>query len=138
MARISMKSITEHMRKLDFCMMVTQTTRRNLTSRPMSNNRDVTYKGISYFFTDGDSQKVKELTKNPYVILNFEGPKGLFISISGNVKLIRNKTSFEENWVDELGLWFKKGIDTPGLTLIQVKASHIRYWQYEKNGEIKI
>ena len=119
-------------------MMVTQSTRRSLTSRVMSNNRDVTYKGSSYFFTEGKSQKVKELEMNPYVVLDFEGPKDLFISISGKAKLIRNKAAFEEHWVKDLERWFKKGIDTPGLVLIHVKANKLRYWQRENSGEIKL
>ncbi len=138
MPKLSLKSLAESMRKIDFCMMVTQSTRRSLTSRVMSNNRDVTYKGSSYFFTEGKSQKVKELEMNPYVVLDFEGPKDLYISISGKAKLIRNKAAFEDHWVKDLERWFKKGIDTPGLVLIHVKANKLRYWQREKSGEIKL
>lgn len=138
MATLSLRTLAQHLRKLDYCMMVTQTGRGGFNSRPMSNNRDVTYKGDSYFFTDGKTQKVKELEANPNTILNFEGEGGLFISVAGKAKLIRDRAIFEEHWQDELDQWFKKGIDTPGLVLLHVKGTKLRYWQKEKEGEIKL
>ena len=138
MAKLTMTAIARLMRKLDFCMMVTQTGRGTMNCRPMSNNKDVTYKGDSYFFTDGSSKKVGELKSNSKVMLTFEDSKGLFIGITGTAKLIRSKTEFEKHWQDSLDQWFEKGIDTPGIVLIHVKGKKIRYWQKEKEGEISI
>jgi general stress protein 26 len=138
MATFSLSALSKLMRKIDFCMFVTQGNRGGMSSRPMSNNRDVSFKGDCYFFTDGKTQKVRDIKANPQVSLNFEGAKDLFISVSGKAKLITDKQTFMEHWVDDLGRWFKKGIDTPGLTLIHVKGSKLRYWQREKNGEIKL
>ena len=138
MATLSLATIARSMRELDICMMVTETARGTLNSRPMSNNKDVTYKGDSYYFTYDGSQKVKELEANPNVNLNYEGEKGLFISISGKAKLIRRKNAFEEHWNDSLNQWFPEGIDTPGIVLIHVKGTRLRYWQREKEGEISL
>ena len=138
MAKLSLKSIAQSMRKIDICMMVTQIGRNELNSRPMSNNKDVTYNGSSYFFTFEKTRKIKELKKNPAVILNYEGAKDMFISITGRARLIRSKKSFEEHWVPDLEQWFRKGIDTPGLVLIHIKGKKLRYWQREKEGEIRL
>ncbi len=138
MATFSLKSLAATLRELDICMMVTQSKRGSFNSRPMSNNRDVTYKGDSYFFTYEKSQKIKELEANPQVCLNFEGSKDMYISISGKAKLIRNKKAFADHWVKSLDQWFENGIDTPGLILIQVKGVNLKYWQREKEGEIKL
>src|SRR5215213_1271440 len=102
MATLSLIRISRHMRKLDICMMVTESKRGGLNSRPMSNNRDVTYKGDSYFFTYQGSQKIKDLEASPHVSLNYEGENGLFITITGKARLIRDQASFEEHWVDSL------------------------------------
>lgn len=138
MASFTLSSLSRLMRKMDFCMLVTQAARGGLNSRPMSNNRDVNFKGDVYFFTNGKTQKVRDIAANPQVSLNFEGGKGLFISVKGKAKLIKDKETFAEHWVDDLGRWFKKGIDTPGLTLIHVKGSKLRYWKWDKEGEITL
>ncbi len=138
MATLTLPGIARHMRNLDICMMNTQSARGGLNSRPMSNNGDVTYKGDSYFFSYEGSQKIKDITANPQVSLNFEGEKELYITITGKAKLIRNRTQMEEHWVDSLGQWFKQGLDTPGIVLIQVKGTKLKYWQKNKEGEIKI
>ena len=138
MASFTLSSLSRLMRKLDFCMLVTQGARGALNSRPMSNNRDVNFRGDAYFFTDGKTQKVRDIAANPQVSLNFEGARGLFISVKGKAKLIKDKETFAEHWVDDLGRWFKKGIDTPGLTLIHVKGAKLRYWKWDKQGEITL
>ena len=138
MATYSLKKIADLMSELDICMMVTQSKRGGFNSRPMSNNGDVKYNGNSYFFTYEGSQKIKDLEANPQVSLNFEGKKDLYISVSGKAKLIRNKTSFQEHWIDSLKQWFPKGVDTPDMVLIHVKGNYVQYWQKEKEGKIKL
>ena len=135
---LSLTGIARHMRKLDICMMNTQSPRGGINSRPMSNNGDVTYKGDSYFFTYEGSQKIKDITATPQVSLNFEGEKGLYIIITGKAKLIRAKAQMEEHWIDSLRQWFKDGLNTPGIVLIHVKGQKIKYWQKNKEGEIKV
>jgi len=69
--------MARYMRQLDICMMVTQSKRGILNSRPMSNNGDVKYNGSSYFFTYEGSKKIKDIEANPQVNLNFEGKNDL-------------------------------------------------------------
>jgi general stress protein 26 len=138
MATLSLSTLTKHMRQIDICMMVTISKRGSLNSRPMSNNKDVNYKGDSWFFTYEKTRKVKDLQENPNVSLNFEGDKDLFISIAGKAKIIRNKEIFEKHWVDSLNQWFPDGVDTKGMVLIQVKGIKLEYWQRDKEGKIKI
>ena len=35
-------------------------------------------------------------------------------------------------------MWFKDGIDTPGLVLIEVAAKRIHYWDGMDEGEVKL
>ncbi len=138
MAKKDLSDISSKMRKLDICMLTTQSGSGKLSSRPMSNNGDVEFDGNSYFFTFEKSQTVKDIKENEHVSLNFEGDNKLYISLSGKAKLIDNKEKLKEHWLDELKQWFPEGIDTAGLVMIHVKATHIKYWQNEDEGEVKL
>ena len=138
MATYSLRKMEALMRKLDICMMVTQSKRGSLNSRPMSNNGDVKYNGHSYFFTYEGSQKIKDIEANPQVNLNFEGAGDLYISLIGKARLIRNVETFEEHWIDSLKQWFPQGVETPGMVLIDVKGTYIQYWHKNKDGKIKL
>jgi general stress protein 26 len=138
MATFTLAAIAKRLKDIDICMMVTLSKRGSCNSRPMSNNRDVTYKGDLYFFSWDGSQKVKDIEANPQVSLNFQGEKDLYMSISGKATLLRNKASFEEHWNPDLERWFSDGVDTPGLVLIRVKGTQVSYWQREKEGKLKL
>jgi general stress protein 26 len=138
MATLSLATIAKKLRDIDICMMVTESKRGSFNSRPMSNNRDVKYKGDMYFFTSEKTQKIKDIESNPQVSLNFQGEKDLYMSITGKAKLVRNKASFEEHWNPDLDRWFDQGIDTPDLVLIHVKGTEVSYWQRSKEGKLKL
>ena len=135
MAKKSMQSIAAKMKDLDICMMSTQTARGQVASRPMSNNGQVEYNGVSYFFTWEKGNLVKEIKADPQVNLSFSGPKRLYLSVSGKAKLVSKRSAMEEHWTDSLNQWFKKGLDTPGVIMIEVKAKSVRYWQDNEQGE---
>jgi general stress protein 26 len=62
----------------------------------------------------------------------------MYITITGKAKLIRNKAQMSAHWIDSLSMWFRQGLNTPGIVLIHVKGTKIKYWQKNKEGEIKI
>jgi general stress protein 26 len=72
------------------------------------------------------------------VNLSFEGPGNLYISVTGKAKLITNKEKLKQHWLNELKQWFPEGIETQGIIMIRVKANRIKYWQKEKEGEVKV
>jgi general stress protein 26 len=78
----------------------------------------------------------------PKVSLGFQGKVGMlgmkpvFVSIEGTARLIQDKAQFEAHWTTDLERWFKDGIDTPGLTLIQVHGTRAHYWNGEEQGEL--
>jgi general stress protein 26 len=138
MKESNLNDISSKMRKLDICMMSTQTLRGNIASRPMSNNGDVEYDGNSYFFSFNESRAVKALEENAHVNLSFNGKNGLYISLSGKAKLVTDRAKLEKHWQDQLNQWFSEGINTKGIVMIHVKASHIKYWQGDEDGEVKL
>lgn len=138
MTELKLSDISHKMRKLDICMMTTQAADKSLISRPMSNNGDVEYDGNSYFFTYEESEVVKDLITNSNINLTFSGADMLYISITGTGQLIYDKDVLKEHWLDELSKWFADGVDTPGITMIQVRADRIKFWHKEEEGEVKL
>jgi general stress protein 26 len=141
---MTLSDLSDTMREIDFAMLSTRTEGGDIAGRPMSNNGDVAYEGDSYFFSDENTRTVDDIKRDPKVGLSFQGRKGLlgkppvFIAVEGKAELIRDKKAFEEHWTKDLEIWFKEGVDTPGLILIKVHATRIHYWKGEDEGEVKV
>ena len=138
MADKSIADIAKDMRHIDIAILSTVTAGGAIAGRPMSNNKDVDYDGDAYFFTDASTEVANEIAANPEVGLGYAGKHGLYIAVSGQADLIREKASFAEHWNSDLDKWFEDGIDTPGLTLIHVKAKELKYWDGKDHGEIHV
>ena len=144
MNSMSLSDLSDKMKAIDFAMLSTHAANGAIAARPMSNNGDVDYDGDSYFFCLDSTHTVGEIERNADVSLTFSGAKGLlgkpplFIAVEGKARLIRDKSAFAEHWTKSLDHWFKEGVDTPGLVLIQVHAARIHYWDGEEGGEIKL
>ncbi len=139
--------IAEAMRGIDFCMLVSRAEDGSIAGRPMSNNREVQYEGTSRFFACDDTRTVQDLERDPAVGLTFQGKAGLmgvvgkpglFIHVEGEARVVRDKARFAEHWTPGLDRWFEQGVDTPGLTLLEVEARRIHYWDGEDQGEIML
>ncbi|CAL4867063.1 hypothetical protein MMA231_01313 [Asticcacaulis sp. MM231] len=138
---LTLEEISKTMRHIDLCMMTTKTADGALESRPMSNNKQVDYDGNSYFFATADSSAAQEIAADPQVNIAFtQLPSlisgGFFLSVTGKAELIDDKPLFEKHWVKDIEVWFKDGIDTPGLRLIKVKAKVLKYWHNYEEGEL--
>ena len=144
MADLKLDDISEKMRDIDFTMLSTRTASGAIAARPMSNNRQVDYDGDSYFFTCEDTGTVRDIQSDPNVGLGLQGKAGMlgmkpfFITIEGRAELIKDKSRFEEHWTKDLDVWFKQGVDTPGLVLIKVHAKRLHYWDGFDEGEIAL
>ncbi len=138
MGELKLSDISKKMRIQDICMMTAVGPYGHLTSRPMSNNKDVEFDGDSYFFTYSDAEIIKEIKENNNINLSYQSSDMFYISISGKAKLVSNKETLKKHWVPSLKQWFKDGVDTPGIIMINFKAQRIKYWHKEDQGEIKL
>ncbi|MBY5464802.1 pyridoxamine 5'-phosphate oxidase (plasmid) [Rhizobium leguminosarum] len=142
MASMTLEDLSSQLKKIDFCMLSTNAGSGRISARPMSNNGDVEYDGDSWFFSYEDSRKITEIEGVGTVSLTFTAPPsllgkpGIFIAVEGVASLVRDKAALEEHWIPDLERWFPDGVDTPGIVLIKVSASSIRYWDGEENGEV--
>jgi general stress protein 26 len=144
MADLKLTDISEKMRDIDFAVLSTRTEGGSLAGRPMSNNRQVDYDGDSYFFTCDDTRTVGDIRRDQNVGLSYQAKSGMlnmkpfFITVEGRAELIQDKNRFAEHWTKDLDAWFKDGIDTPGLTLVKVRAQRLHYWDGYDEGEISL
>lgn len=144
MAKTSLPELSQKMAKIDFAMLATRSANGTMTARPMSTNGEVEYNGDSWFFADKDSRKVADIQADPHVTLNFTGAKGLtgappiFIAVEGMASLIEDRAAFADHWSKDAEYYFPDGIDTPGIVLIRIAASNIRYWDSDDQGEITV
>jgi general stress protein 26 len=139
----SIQDIAKKMAGIDIAILSTHTGSGQIANRPMSSNGDVTYDGTSYYFTFEQAHAVAEIQANPNVALGFTGAGGIFsdaiyVAVEGRAELIRDKAAFKAHWTSSLDRWFDKGVDTPGIVLIKVKATRITYWDGEDEGEVKV
>ncbi|WP_284946494.1 pyridoxamine 5'-phosphate oxidase family protein [Acidisoma cladoniae] len=141
---MTLADVSKTMGDIDFAMLSTRAASGDISSRPMSNNGDVEYDGDSYFFTWEEAHTVGDIERDPKVGLSFSGSKGLlgkvpmFIAVEGKAELIRDKTAFQQHWTKDLDVWFKDGIDTPGVVMIKVHATRIHYWNGMEDGEVAV
>jgi general stress protein 26 len=141
---MTLKDLAKTMREIDFVMLTTRTADGNFAARPMSNNGEVDYDGVSYYFTWATSRMVNDIAVEPKVGLSLQSSKGLFgkpplfVSVEGHAELVRDKAEFAEHWSSGLDRWFKQGVETPGVVMLKVRAVRIHYWDGEEQGEVKL
>ena len=143
----TLADISEAMKDIDFCMLVSRAEDGAIGGRPMSNNRKVEFEGTSRFFTYDDTRMARDIARDPAVGLTYQGKAGLlgvvgkpglFVHVEGEARLVRDKARFAEYWDKSLDRWFEQGVDTPGLALIEVEARRIHYWDGEDEGEVRL
>lgn len=144
MSHLTLEQVADKMRDIDIALLTTRTQEGALAARPMSNNSEVAFDGDSYFFTLESTRTVADIKRDPQVGLGYSGKSGilgmkpLYITIEGRAELIQDKQRFTEHWTKDLDVWFKDGIDTPGLTLIKVHAQRLHYWDGFDESEIPL
>lgn len=144
MADKDLSQLAEKMKDIDFTILSTRTEGGAVAGRPMSNNREVDFDGDSYFFALETTRTVQDIRRDPHVGLSYQAKSGLlglrpfFLTLEGVAELSQDKGSFAAHWNSDLDSWFEQGIDTPGLTLIKVRAQRIHYWDGYDEGEIRL
>ena len=140
----TLADLSEKMRDIDFAMLSTRAPDGAIAARPMSNNREVDYDGDSYYFTFADARMVADIERDKQVALSFQGKSGLlrlrpfFVAVEGEADIVRDKAAFAAHWTSGLDRWFEQGIDTPGLTLLHVRAVRVHYWDGEDEGDVPV
>lgn len=135
---MTLTDLAKKMADIDIANLSTHTEGGNIAARPMSNNGQVEYDGTSYYFSYGEARVVSDIQADPKVALTFQGQHYFYVAVEGQARLITDKAAMQEHWTEDLNRWFKQGLDTPGLTMIQIDATRIHYWDGEEDGEVKL
>lgn len=110
------------------CMLTTTTAAGTAVSRPMA-VQEAELDGDLWFFTYEDSAKVTEIAAHPQVNVSFADDKhSSWTSVSGRARVVHDRAKAEELYSPALRVWFPEGLDTPGLTLLEVQAESAEIW----------
>ncbi|SCL18158.1 General stress protein 26 [Micromonospora pallida] len=132
------RRVTELIRDARVCMLTTIGVDGRQVSRPMV--LQVTeFTGDLWFFARSNSAKVRQIRVNPEVNAAFgDQRRHTWISISGTAREENDRVDIERLWHPGLGVWFPEGPDTPGLTLIKVRASSAEYWDSPTSAVVEL
>ncbi len=124
-ATAKLKSIAE---EVDIAMMCTHSMIGHIDSRPMS-TAGVDEDGALWFFTDDDSEKLKQIQSEKGLCLCYSQPsKNTYMTVAGHADQVDDENKKKELWSDIMKAWYPKGLDDPQLTLIKVTPHQAEYW----------
>ena len=119
------KKVGELIKDIKMAMFVTIGDDGRPRSRPMQ-TQDVEFDGSVWFFTDVDSDKVKEIANNPQVNVAYASG-AQFVSLTWTANVVQDAAKVRELWNPLLKAWFD-GEDDPRIRLVRVDAESAEYW----------
>jgi general stress protein 26 len=131
-------SIAALMRDIDLCMLTTHDGDA-LHTRPMSNNGEVEFDGDLWFFSARDSRKVREIGRDPRVLVSFaEAEQGIWLALEGRASIVTDVAKKKELWLEELEEWFDDGPEDESVVLIKVSAERAEHWGSAGDGIVDL
>ncbi|HWJ27404.1 MAG TPA: pyridoxamine 5'-phosphate oxidase family protein [Flavisolibacter sp.] len=123
---------------INVCMFITNNRQEENHTRPMA-TIEVDEEGTLWFYTDVRSIKVEEVSQEHQVHLVYAHPgKESYLDVCGRATVDTNKQSIKDKWSPLVKAWFPQGVDDPNLALLQVKPTHIYYWDAETGKMIAL
>lgn len=120
--------VTELIRDARICMLTTMDAEGRHVARPMG-LQEAEFDGDLWFFTDGSSPKLDDIRLHPEVNVSFSDQRhAAWVSIAGRAEAVQDRAKAAELWSTPLEAWFPDGLETPGLTLLRVRAETAEYW----------
>lgn len=122
------QTIADKIKDVRFGMFTTYDDEHMLTSRPLT-TQQIDNEGNLWFFTSDEAAFTLDLPRHPDVNISFSSPEQqLYLSITGQAYLLKDKAKARELWTPAARSWFPKGVDDPHLTLIRVRIGSAEYW----------
>ena len=121
-----------------FAMLTTIGSDGSLTARPMTTvQKD--FDGTLWFFTSASSPGAQDVAARATVGLQYVEPKDdVYVSLSGDARLERDRARMEALWSPMVKAWFPKGIDDPDLTLLRVDVHTAEYWDVKESKPVQL
>lgn len=121
-------TIASKIKDIQFGMFTTMDASKVLSSRPLT-SQQIDNEGNMWFFVSDEASYTHDLQAHPGVNISFSRPEhSLYLSVSGQAYLLRDRRKAQELWSPLVGAWFPGGLDDPHLALIRVKIQSAEYW----------
>lgn len=134
---LTLNDLATLMKDVDTCILATRG-EAGFDARPMSNNRSVEWDGTTWFFALEHTNAVRQIQADATALVSYAADTA-WVAVSGTATLHTDKALMQEHWDPDIERWFKDGVDTPGLNLIEITPTRIRYWTFEHgDGEIDL
>jgi general stress protein 26 len=128
-ARQSVQRLGKLLEDIDIAMLTTIGRDGYLVSRPLSTQRSAFDGSRVWFFTEADSPKIGEISRNAKVNLAYASKdKNTYVSIAGVASVNRDRALIEQFWNDALKAFFPRGKNDPNLVLLEIEPRTVEYW----------
>lgn len=134
----SIQNLRSKIKSIRFGMLTTLNGDQSLSSRPMT-QQQLDDNGVLWFFLSDTSLLASDLRQHPNINVTFAEPSdSIYVSISGNAELVKNREKAEELWSPAVAAWFPEGINDPHLSLIKFTIHAAEYWDSHSNKMLQL
>jgi general stress protein 26 len=133
-----LQELWERVRASRFAMLTTRDADGSLTARPMTLAQKE-FDGTLWFFTSRMSPPAEAVATNPDVGVQFvDTHKDLYVSLSGEAVLERDRVRIDGLWSPLMKAYFPKGKDDPDLVLVRVDVYKAEYWDVKESKPVQL
>ncbi|GIP40556.1 general stress protein [Paenibacillus sp. J31TS4] len=121
----AVETVRDLIKGIDTAMLTTMSD-QGLVSRPMQ-TQEVEFDGDLWFLTKKDTNKYRELQRNPQVNVAYADKS--YVSIRGEAELVEDRAKIKEFWNPLYAKLLDTSSDDPNLVLIKIQAETAEYWE---------
>lgn len=130
----TMKKVAELVKGINVCMLTAGCGGR-LISHPM-HPLELDDQGDFWFFASRHSAEQLDLS---FVNIAFsDEDRAIYISLSGNAALMRDRARIEELWLPSIKPWFSQGTDDADLSLLKFSTHTAAYWDAKSSKMVRM
>lgn len=134
----SIQNLRAKIKSIRFGMLTTLNSDKSLSSRPMT-QQQLDDNGVLWFFLSDDSLLASDIKQQPNINVTFAEPNdSVYVSISGQAEVVKNREKVEELWSPAVATWFPEGIDDPHISLIKFTVHTAEYWDSHSNKMLQL
>ena len=134
----ALEHLSEMVRGIDVAMLATVDRAGRLHSRPMMALR-APHDGALWFFAAASSQLVDDVHGHHPVNLSYvDSQRGIYVSVSGRARVVRDPAKKEELWEKRLTAWLEGGAQDSSVVLLRIEVQEAEYWSAAGGREFTI
>lgn len=134
----AIKNLRSKIKSIRFGMLTTLNDDQRLSSRPMT-QQQLDDSGTLWFFLSDTALLARDIKQHPHINVTFAEPAdSVYVTISGDADVIKNREKAEELWSPAVAAWFPEGIEDPHLSLIKFNIHTAEYWDSHTNKMLQL